>query len=51
LPGKSQGQRSLAGYGPQGHKKVGHDLANKQQQLPQETIREVLVWLLAGREI
>ena len=32
LPGKSHGQRSLVGYSPQGHKRVGHDLATKQQQ-------------------
>ena len=32
LPGKSYGQRSLAGYSPWGCKKVGHDLATKQQQ-------------------
>ena len=25
LPGESQGQRSLAGYSPQGQKRVGHD--------------------------
>ena len=25
LPGKSHGQRSLAGYSPGGHKRVGHD--------------------------
>ena len=31
LPGKSHGQRSLAGYSPWGHKRVGHDLATKQQ--------------------
>jgi len=31
LPGKSQGQRSLVGYTPRGHKRVGHDLATKQQ--------------------
>ena len=30
LPGKSHGQRSLAGYRPQGCKSVGHDLATKQ---------------------
>ena len=29
LPGKSHGQKSLAGYNPQGHKRVGHDLATK----------------------
>ena len=32
LPGKSCGQRSLAGYGPWGHKRVRHDLVTKQQQ-------------------
>ena len=32
LPGKSHGQRSLAGYSPWGHKRVRHDLATKQQQ-------------------
>ena len=31
---KSDGQRSLAGYHPQGHKRVGHYLATKQQQQP-----------------
>ena len=25
LPGKSCGQRSLVGYSPWGHKRVGHD--------------------------
>ena len=25
LPGKSHGQRSLVGYSPWGHKRVGHD--------------------------
>ena len=33
LPRKSHGQRSLAGYSPWGHKRVGHDLATKQQKL------------------
>ena len=32
LPGESHGQRSLVSYSPRGHKKVGHDLAAKQQQ-------------------
>ena len=31
LPGKSHGQRSLVGYSPFGHRRVGHDLAIKQQ--------------------
>ena len=32
LPGKSHGQKSLAGYSPWGHR-VRHDLATKQQQV------------------
>ena len=32
LPGKSHGQRSLPGYSPRVHKRVGHNLAIKQQQ-------------------
>ena len=32
LPGKSHGQRSLAGYHPWGCKRVRHDLAAKQKQ-------------------
>ena len=31
LPGKSHGQRGLVGYSPWGRKRVGHDLATKQQ--------------------
>ena len=31
LPGKSHGQKSLEGYSPWGHKRVGHNLATKQQ--------------------
>ena len=31
LPGKSHGQRSLAGYSLWGRKGVGHDLDTKQQ--------------------
>jgi len=34
LPGKSHGQRSLAGYTPWGRKRVGHDLVTKQQVVP-----------------
>ena len=33
---KSRGQRSLAGYSPSGHERVGHDLATKQQQPPRD---------------
>ena len=32
LPGKSHGQRILVGYSPWGCKRVGHNLATKQQQ-------------------
>ena len=32
LPGKSHGQRSLAGYSSWGCKRFGHNLATKQQQ-------------------
>ena len=32
LPGKSNGQRSLVGYSPWGHKRVGHDLAAKPEK-------------------
>ena len=35
LPGKSYGQRSLAGYSPWSHKRVGHDFVTKQQQQSQ----------------
>ena len=31
LPGKSHGQRSLAGYSPWGHKRIRHSLMTKQQ--------------------
>ena len=31
LPGKSHGQMSLMDYSPWGHKRVGNDLAAKQQ--------------------
>ena len=34
LPGKSHGQRSLVGYSPRGHKRVGHDLVTKYQAPP-----------------
>ena len=33
LPGKSQGQRSLAGYSPWDLKGIRHDLTTKQQQI------------------
>ena len=32
-PGDGEGQGSLAGCSPWGHKRIRHDLATKQQQL------------------
>ena len=32
LPGKSHGQRSLVGYSPWSHRRVGHSLVHKQQK-------------------
>jgi len=32
LPGKSHGQRNLAGYSPWGRKRIRHNLATKQQK-------------------
>ena len=37
LPGECHGQRSLAVFSPQGHKRVGHLLATKQQQQQQQS--------------
>ena len=31
-PGKYHGQRSLVGYSPWAHKRVGHDIETKQHQ-------------------
>ena len=39
LPGEFHSQRSLVGYSPWGHKRVGHDSTTKQQQQP------VVQWL------
>ena len=33
LPGKCHGQRSLVGYSPWGHRRVGHDLATKKTNI------------------
>ena len=33
MNGRSHGQRKLVGYSPWGYKRVGHDLATKQQVL------------------
>ena len=47
LPRKPHRQRSLASCSPQGHKRVGHDLATKQQQSYCFTIR-LLSFRIAG---
>ena len=31
LPRESHGQRSLVGYSPWGHKRIGHDLVTKKE--------------------
>ena len=50
LPGKSHGWRSLAGYSPGGHKRVGHDLATKEQQQPSKSgLRLSTFYLSLGR--
>ena len=49
LPGKSHGQRRLAGCSPWFHKRVRHDLATKQQQ--QQKIRTYFrIFLLYQKE-
>ena len=44
LPGKSHRQRKLSGYSPWGLKRVGHDLATKQQLCYKETWKIVFYW-------
>ena len=45
LPEKSHGQRSLMDYSPWGNKRVGHDLAAKQQHAFREySFRSYLPW-------
>ena len=41
LPGEARGQRSLVGYSPRGHKRVGHNLGTKQQQ---QTTDKERIW-------
>ena len=38
LPGRSHGQRNVAGDSPWGHKRVSHDLATELQQQRQATV-------------
>ena len=51
LAGKSHGQRSLVGYSPWGHKRVGYALASKQQEytlcLKKQTLKFELCCLVA----
>ena len=57
LSRKSHGQRSLAGYSPCGHKRIGRDLTTKQLRTSlvaqmvkrMSTLRETRIWSL-GRE-
>ena len=43
FPGKSHGQRSLAGYSPRGYKRVRHDLATKTaKQITKETLQKFM---------
>ena len=55
LPGKSHGQRSLSGYNPWGHRRVGNDLTTEQQQqwisLVQINPRRILSKLQYGRHV
>ena len=41
LPRKSHGQRSLAGYGPWGSKRVGHDLAGNNDNAEATEVTEL----------
>ena len=38
LPGKSQGEMTLAGYSPGGQKRVGHNFATKKQTTTYTTL-------------
>ena len=51
LPWKSHGQRNLVGYSPWGHKRVGYNLATKQQQIQIKQRLHILKKFLTGREI
>ena len=48
LPGKSHGQRSLAGYSPWGHKRVRHDLATKTTKQETIIVSKVFPWVLCA---
>ena len=50
LPGKSHGQRSLAGYSPWGCKRIRHDLVTKQQQQHIRRSKEASEYVEAGDE-
>ena len=44
LPGKSHGQRSLAGSSPWGHKESDTSLATKQQSLVTKQQSHAVIW-------
>ena len=46
LPRKFHGLRSLAGYGPWGRQRIGHDLTTEQQQQPQQNHERRIIWEL-----
>ena len=43
LPGKSHGQKILVGYNPWGHKRVRHNLVNKQYHQLDKGDRQILI--------
>ena len=45
LAGKSHGQRSRVGYSPWGHKRVGYDLATKQQQIRSKLLQPHVLYV------
>ena len=51
LPGEFYGQKSLAGYSPQGSKTVGHNLATKQQQQFIKEMELVILNLLKKKSL
>ena len=44
LPGKSHEQKSLAGFSPQGHKRIGYDLATNQQHFFKKRMSKQTCW-------
>jgi len=45
LPRKSQGQRSLEGYGPWGHRRIGHEhIIKGRDQMKKKKILWIKMW-------